>query len=200
MANKKKKQKKDLWKKAPVKLGLATKESITDIVLETILHLAYSTSAIFARRSAVYKNVFSLREQLNTESKICKAINSLKQRGLIEIRHGSHGESFAFTKKATIKMLAKISERISAGERFHLLSFDIPEKFRYQRDQFRNCIKRLGFKQIQKSLWVINRDVPEFVQLLLDEYKLNEYVVSVFAANTDIDDHIKGLFIQEKQV
>lgn len=161
--------------------------------LDVILGLAESMATICAGRKEVYKalNGYGTREW--TVENICRSLHSLKQRNYIEIKNENGQESIRYTNKAKLKMLDKISERSTNDGVMRFISFDIPEKLKTERDKFRRAIKNLGFRQIQKSLWVINKDVGSLVELAALEYGVNDYVVYILAAGTNIDSTITAI-------
>jgi len=125
-------------------------------------------------------------EQTLTCSKISRIFSNLKNRGYIEVKKHNNQESVIFTNKAKLAIVDKIAKRSDIDGKYYIVSFDIPEKKRIDRNKFRRTIKRLGFRQIQKSLWVANRDFGEYVELAAYEYKVEKYVVYFVTENTNI--------------
>ena len=87
-------------------------------------------------------------------------------------------------------MIGHISERIKPGDIFLFVSFDIPEKLNSGRNSFRRVIKKLGFLKIQNSLWVINKNISDLVEMAAIEYGVAEYVVYIVSSETNIDQSI----------
>lgn len=110
------------------------------------------------------------------------------------VRHHAHNDSIEFTNKAKIRIIDTISSKHEIDGMFRFLSFDIPEQKRVLRDGFRRAIKRLGFKQVQKSLWVCNKNVGDLVEIIIEEFKVNEYVTYIISEKSDIDEHIQKMF------
>ncbi|MBI2552299.1 hypothetical protein HYW17_03325 [Candidatus Uhrbacteria bacterium] len=54
--------------------------------------------------------------------------------------------------------------------------FDIPESQRYIRKLLRQFIKECGFKRLQHSVWITDKDVAKPLLLLLQRRKLNRWV------------------------
>lgn len=67
-------------------------------------------------------------------------------------------------------------QKIRQDKKWQMVSFDIPEDFRERRNKFRNDLKRLGFQQFQKSIWVSPYDVFKEAKKIARQYKLEEYV------------------------
>lgn len=110
-------------------------------------------------------------------------IYDLKRYNYITIR----GSSVQLTNKAKMKLVDRLASKESADTKYHLVSFDIPESFRINRNRFRRSIKKMGFKQIQKSLWVSNRNVGEYVEIAAREYKVEPYVAYFIAEHSNIN-------------
>ncbi|PIS07668.1 hypothetical protein COT78_02390 [Candidatus Berkelbacteria bacterium CG10_big_fil_rev_8_21_14_0_10_43_13] len=125
-------------------------------------------------------------EQTLTCSKISHIFSNLKNRGYIEVKKHNGQESVVFTNKAKLAVIDKIAERSDVDNKYYIVSFDIPERMRIDRNKFRRTIKRLGFRQIQKSLWVTNKNFGEYVELAAYEYGVEKYVVYFVTDNTNI--------------
>jgi len=94
------------------------------------------------------------------------------------------GDSVVLTDKAKMRVVDKITKKIPA------VSFDIPEGMRRNRNQFRRTLKRIGFIQIQKSLWAIRKDVGVLVDAAAREYKISDYVAYFISEKSNIDKFI----------
>lgn len=117
--------------------------------------------------------------------------------GYVEVDREGDRFSVKLTKKGRIKLLEHSSEKKRDGK-WRMISYDIPEEMRTVRNAFRNSIRRIGFKQIQKSLWVCPYVKADELELVIDELKLHEYVAYMVVEKTDIDDHISSLFEKSK--
>ncbi|MFA7253469.1 MAG: hypothetical protein WC107_02855 [Patescibacteria group bacterium] len=135
-------------------------------------------------------------EQSLTCDNIAKIFYRLKKRGLVEIKKTNSGESIRFTDKARLVVVDRITSRNGCDGTKRFVSFDIPEPKRLSRDQFRRTIKRMGFKQIQKSLWVTDRIVGDLVDIAAKEYGIQDYVVYIVSDNTNINKTIDQILKQ----
>ena len=128
-------------------------------------------------------------------SNICKIYNNLKCQGYIQVNEkGGGNESIQFTNKAKMAIVDRLASKIPSSVEYCLVSFDIPEYLKRNRNGFRRTIKKMGFKQIQKSLWVSNKKLGHLVELASIEYGVDEYVVYFISNNINITNHIKVLF------
>ena len=81
-------------------------------------------------------------------------------------------------------------ENCNSDGRWRIISFDIPENIRNKRNSFRRIIKRIGFKQIQKSLWICPYNKADQIEFVVDELKINQYVAYFIVEKTDINDYL----------
>ena len=107
-----------------------------------------------------------------------KRVEKLEEAGVIYLS----GDRIKLTKKG--KELAKkilIEDiEIKHGENWNgiwqLVSYDIPEKRKKERDFFRKVIRDLGFKQIQDSLWVLPWECKEEIALICQNLGIAPFV------------------------
>jgi len=140
-------------------------------------------------REIFYGNYY----QTHTEVPFAKWLYRLRDQGYITYTPGS--DSFEFTLKTKMKLIDKIGNIAVESIYYHFVSFDIPEKFSKARNAFRRALKALGFKRIQDSFWVINKDVYSFVQEIAFELKVEKYIVNIISAQSDIDGVLNKMFI-----
>ncbi|MFA7253111.1 MAG: CRISPR-associated endonuclease Cas2 [Patescibacteria group bacterium] len=126
--------------------------------------------------------------------KISKMVYDLKRSNYLDF---DNSDSVVFTNKAKMKIIDKLTADLNITKKYHLISFDIPEAKRANRNRFRRVIKRMGFKQIQKSLWVNTRDVGELVEAAAIEYNVNQYVAYFISEKSNIDQFISKIITEQ---
>jgi hypothetical protein len=62
-------------------------------------------------------------------------------------------------------------------EVWHLVSYDIPDTHKKERDWFRQTLERLGFYQIQESLWVYPFDCKEEIAVIAKTMNIAPFVI-----------------------
>ncbi|MDO8444133.1 MAG: hypothetical protein Q7S80_01345 [bacterium] len=150
-------------------------------------------------RKEFYRNLHGYyREQELTVKNISQFLYSFKKSGYVEISEINGRESIRFTNKARLAIVDRLSERVVIDGKYYLVSFDIPERLRTKRDNFRRVIKRLGFRQIQKSLWVSNKNLGEMVGLAAEEYGVEDYIVHAIVESIDIKTTLENMFEDKK--
>jgi len=174
-------------------------KSITIGILDSLLAIA-ENFVITMDRHEVYKTVYGYRENEWSFEKISKYFSSLKHRGYLEFERVGGKESIRFTNKAKLALLDKISARKAEEEKYYFVSFDIPERLRINRDSFRRTIKRLGFREIQKSLWACKKGVGEFVEMAAEEYKVSDYVIYLVTDITNVNENLDKMFGKQIEV
>lgn len=107
--------------------------------------------------------------------------------------HVDENDSVRLTNRAKMKIVDKVSDASIADKKCRLVSFDIPEIKRTNRNNFRRAIKRMGFRQVQKSLWVSNRNIGDLVEAAAKEYQVTDYVAYFVADRSNIDKYLKKL-------
>lgn len=131
-----------------------------------------------------------------SSKQISRVVYDLKRQKYVEF---DEGDSVRFTNKAKIKLIDKFVSLNQPDRKRRLVSFDIPETRRKQRDAFRRSIKQMGFRQIQKSLWVCDRNIGDMVEVTSREFGVEEYVAYFVVESSNIDKFINKILSKSKQ-
>lgn len=100
-------------------------------------------------------------------------VNYLATRGEIE----KVGKSkYRLTDFGIVKSLPYIRKRLTSDGRVRVLVFDIPERERKKRDRLRCHLRLLGFKPVQKSVWISYEDCEHWIETLVNYHKVGNYV------------------------
>lgn len=94
-----------------------------------------------------------------TSSNYSRTVSRLSKNNLIETRHKGPKIEIRITQKGLDFLKRKEITNVSINKTkwdrlWRVAIFDIPEKDKKLRDSFRGHLKRLGFIQVQKSVWV----------------------------------------------
>ncbi len=161
--------------------------------VESLLVFAFDMgekAAQSIRRSDLYQQYKDLCGDNLTGKQISNQIYELKRSKYIEIEDDGE-RSIKLTNKAKIKIIESIVERKEQDHKYRFVSFDIPERLHYSRDMFRRIIKRMGFRQIQQSLWVTDKNIGQLVEIAAREYKVEDYIAYIVSEKSNIDFHVK---------
>lgn len=176
-----------------------TKQAVKNLslkILEILEYYADVTDAfIFSARSTklFYQR---LKENKIAREKISRQFNYLKKQGYIEYSKEKNYASVKLTLKGKIKLLENSNENKIDGK-WRMLSFDIPEEIRRTRNQFRSAIKRVGFRQVQQSLWACPFIKADQISKIISYYKVEKYVAYLIVEKTDIDEYLREIFRDE---
>lgn len=113
---------------------------------------------------------------------IGKELTRLSRRGLITIEQKGPAIKIKITHqgKSLLQLIKvkeiKIEKQRTWDKKWRVVAFDVPEKENLSRNSFRAAIKRLGFIQVQKSLWVNPYPCTEAVRFLADAHRVSDYV------------------------
>lgn len=166
----------------------------------TKVALAMLLFAGFLTITAMAPNVFSAfgkrkRFRRYSDKQIKTALYSLKRKGLVEFIKESNDDvtiKLNYAKKEKIKKFSfemlSIYKPKKWDKKWHVVIFDVPVKFNKARQAMTLKLKKLGFYQLQKSVWVYPFpcedevlfvaaifNIEKFVDILLVEKMFNDH-------------------------
>lgn len=183
-----------MWKekKKKIKFGAITIE-----IIKAIAGLPEALVGGFLDQKSVYS---SLQGKEYTTDRFIDNLWNLKSSGYIEIKKEINGNrSVCLTTKGKIKYLESDADKSDDGK-MRILSFDIPEDLRKIRNQFRCSIKRIGFKQLQQSLWACPYPKADQIDIIINELNIKQYVAYFIIEKSNIDQHIWKLFKKRRNL
>lgn len=175
-------------------------KSITVRILEDLLDISEDLASLALDRKAVYSSFQQNKNYEWPKTKVGRWLESLKQKGYLKSSEINGQKVIILTDKAKLRIVDKISSKAHTDGKFRFISFDIPEDLRTKRNQFRRAIKNMGFAQIQKSLWVIDRNITELVETAMREYGVEKYVAYIISERSDIDSFIAKRIEQQNKL
>ena len=120
---------------------------------------------------------------LDKEKREARLLRYLDRQGLIDRKNIEGRWRMILTKKGkdrlqTIKPDLKRPGSYSAQKTKDttIIIFDVPGSERRKRDWLRSCLKRLGFRKIQQSVWMGKVKIPEEFIGDLRKFNMMEYV------------------------
>lgn len=111
-----------------------------------------------------------------------RIISSLKKHGWIKVKSLENKEAIIFTPKGKEKLLQiairqnEKTKRKRRDNKWQMVIFDIPEKYRKTRNRFRSALKLLGYQKLQQSVWICPYDVLKETQTLVRYYSIESYI------------------------
>ena len=119
-------------------------------------------------------------ERQKNKQKFSQLIYRLKRNGYIKIKNLKQNEGIILTKKGAEKVLkAKLKmkdKKKRSDGKWQMIIFDIPEEKRFLRDLLREKLLFLGYKMLQKSIWICPYDVQKETEFILRKYSVDPYV------------------------
>lgn len=93
----------------------------------------------------------------------------------------------------------KISIPLRWDRKWRIVIFDIPEKKKAAREAFRRELRKLGFFELQKSVWVFPYKCEDAINFLMELFEIREYVryLEVLALSHDADLRLHFKLIQK---
>jgi DNA-binding transcriptional regulator PaaX len=88
----------------------------------------------------------------------------------------------------------KVSGRQKWDGQWRVVIFDIPESRRVVRAKFRRLMKRVGFKQLQGSVWVFPYDCEELLTLIKSELKVGKDILYMVVSALEYDQLLRKHF------
>lgn len=94
--------------------------------------------------------------------------------------------------------IGRFDQKINVGKiwngKWHIVIFDIPESRRKTRNMLRFHLKKIGFIQIQASVWVYPFQCDEFISLIKTYFNLTSEVVYIIADSIEGEVSLKKKF------
>lgn len=125
-----------------------------------------------------------------------KSLKRLEGKGVIYLA----GDKIKLTKRGKQLVQKYAIEQIQLNKPkkwnglWHLVSYDIPNEKKQERDWFRFTLKRLDFKQIQESLWVHPYECNEEIAVVAQNLRIAPYVAVMVARTIPREDKIREYF------
>ena len=171
---------------------------------KVLLILASGVTLSFTRSSAGYFKV--LRGTINAWKKINEQalkdkIRNLYKSKIVRFIEKENGEvEITLSEIGKIKVLAyrvedmKIPVPQKWDGKWRMVIFDIPEKIKLSRDALRWRLKRLGLRELQKSVFVYPYECEDEIDFIIEFYNVRSYVRYGVLETIDNELHLKKIF------
>lgn len=163
-------------------------------------------TAPFFLGSSIYRK--STREYLNNreidKANFWQKIQYLKRKGYIRTFTENKEKFIEITSIGQKKALKisidqiKIERPSSWDKKWRVVIFDIPEKYKTSRDLFRRYLIKLGFIQIQKSVYTYPFGCAKEIAILSQKLLVEKYVTILIAEIIQGEDEIIETFIDSR--
>ncbi len=89
---------------------------------------------------------------------------------------------------------SKLATSAKWDGKWRIVFFDVPEGKRPIRDYLRNVLKRHGFREFQRSMWVWPYRLPDFLKKLLSDPQMRKYTRAITTYDIDYDEDLRRTF------
>ncbi len=171
------------------------------IVLATIATTALLGIALVAPNALQMLKIFDERDKQKYGYKINTKLNSLIQSGFLKFKEGKLGNKYLeLTPKGRLELLKYQKTAFKKPKRWdgiwRVVIFDIPKNKDRMRDIIRFHLKKIGFIQLQKSVWVFPYNCEEIILLLKTNFKFGKEVLYMKVKSIENDKAIRKHFFQ----
>ena len=111
-----------------------------------------------------------------------QALVRLERRGLVE--RGDKGWNFRltvkgknFAEKVESAEKLRIRKPKKWDEKWRIVIFDVPEKYKSSRERFRKILQKAGFLRLQDSVWIHPYECEELIAFMRKELRLGGSVL-----------------------
>ena len=135
-------------------------------------------------------------EYENDRPAIEKAVNKILKDRMVKLVEKGEKQMLEITNNGRRQLveynLATIQIKKQKWDgKWRIVMFDIPEDIRLARDVLRDKLKDLGFKQVQKSVWVSPYECQNEISFIGSVYEVEKYINYVVAEKTDFSESLR---------
>lgn len=186
-----------------IRYGEITKNVLFTLAIVGVLTVAAASPNAFASIAKKILNYKKYREKYtgNNTRKLARSLNGLNKNKIIIIKKVNGEFKIKLTengKKIVAKIHfadMKIEKQKIWDKKWRIVTFDIPEeKAKYARDALRQKLQKVGFYQLQKSVWVHPYPCEKEILLICELLGVNPFVNIVTAEKIYNDDCLKEYF------
>jgi len=179
------------------------KEKINDVtrtVLEILGVITLFSVAIVAPNVVMLLDKFGRKKREFDREQFNRNLYYLKNRGYAHIRNENDQIVVEITKKGKKRFLSykirdlKIKKPKQWDGKWRIVIADVPETKRAARDVLRSTLKKIGFYQLQKSVWVHPFECENEIKYLKESFELHLYLYFIVTEKIDEDIKIKKFY------
>lgn len=173
------------------RVGLIEKE-----LLKAILNI--KNSELPTKYSESFSDIFKTARQKYQYS---ETINRMNEKGLIkfvnkegELRITITPRGHEIIKNLLLGDYKELKRPAKWDEKWRMVMFDIPENKTKLRNIIRFHLKKIGFLQIQGSVWIYPYPCEEIVTIIKSNFNFNDEVIYITTESFEKDYKFKKLF------
>ena len=152
--------------------------TITDLLLWQIIYLGESATTFSRNTWDARVKADRFLEEINYET-IKRAIQSARDHGWIKRARKKRvwPEITAAGKERLSSLISKYDRKRVWEQKFYLITYDIPESRKKERELLRGYLKRIGAGMIQESVWLTPYDPNDILREFTKERKLKGSII-----------------------
>ena len=161
--------------------------------------IAFGYSYTPNRQWRILKEVARAWKEIN-EKKLRKEIKELYRSKLVAKKENPDGSyTVVLTEKGKLRALTyhfkkmRIENKKWDGK-WRMVVFDVPEKKRKGRDALREELKRIGFYELQRSVFIFPYKCKDEIDFVIEFFQLRKYVRFCVLESIDNELHLKKIF------
>jgi len=169
------------------------------IILLFLAGFSLSFTYSLHKQWKIFKEVSKEWQKIN-DRKLWLEIRGLYKSKLLRKEECADGSfTFVLTDKGKIRAMNYHFEKMKIERKdwdgkWRIVVFDIPEKIRRGRDILRDKLGRLGFFELQKSVFVFPYQCEDEINFIIEYFNLRRYVRFGVLEKIDNDLHLKKIF------
>ncbi|MFA5997392.1 MAG: hypothetical protein WC791_02775 [Candidatus Paceibacterota bacterium] len=174
------------------------KGEIAEIILGTLLVVGVVAVAATMPNAVQLFKYFKPKDT-SERVKIKRAIEGLRRGGFVEFKGNERG-LYVLTEKGREKAMRyaiakiKIASQKTWDKKWRIVMFDVPEEILQARRAINFALKRLGFVQYQKSVFVIPFPCEKEIDLIGECFKVRDHLRIIVASEIENSEALKKVF------
>lgn len=158
------------------------------------------TTAIMLPGSAKMFKPFIKKFKTTRRQNFIKSLKTLKRDRLVDFREEGNISKITITKKGKKKLLMyeldslEIKKPKKWDGAWRIVTFDIPESKKAARNALRDKLKKMGFCQLHKSVFVYPYPCLSEIQFIEEIFQIGPYINFIEAKTITDDDWLRSKF------
>ncbi|MDO8570161.1 MAG: hypothetical protein Q7R97_01080 [Candidatus Daviesbacteria bacterium] len=113
------------------------------------------------------------------KSELAQAFKRLREQGIVREDKVGQDLIFKLTDAGKDLILGSETNNENWDRKWRIVIFDIPEEKRVVRDLFRRNLKKWGFNNLQKSVWISKKDIFDKLKGYIAELGIEKWVIII---------------------
>ena len=172
------------------------RENLQRIILQSVATAGILSVGLVAPNVIGAMNKLGLLPKIREKEYVSSSAAKLVRRGLLEFK----GRYYQLTKEGE-KVLRKweladysLRKPKKWDEKWRVVIFDVPEKYKSSRERFRRILQKAGFLRLQDSVWVHPYECEELVTFMRKELKLGGSVLYLIVEGLEGETKVREYF------